>query len=72
MSETETFGKIVAPLVGAWIETDSGGFQNLINYVAPLVGAWIETTCFIQEENALEVAPLVGAWIETLNVCESV
>ena len=32
----------VAPLVGAWIEIDSGISPTLIAGVAPLVGAWIE------------------------------
>ena len=37
-------GLRVAPLVGAWIETDA--MEKAINkfYVAPLVGAWIETS----------------------------
>ena len=34
---------VVAPLTGAWIETDLKGslFQGV--WVAPLTGAWIET-----------------------------
>ena len=35
---------IVAPLVGAWIETPKNQGQGLEVRVAPLVGAWIETT----------------------------
>ena len=34
--------KIVAPLVGAWIEMLPNGTHELIKIVAPLVGAWIE------------------------------
>ena len=37
-------GLIVAPLVGAWIETDLGSYKIAKSGVAPLVGAWIETT----------------------------
>ena len=33
----------VAPLVGAWIETNQKGKILLRETVAPLVGAWIET-----------------------------
>ena len=33
----------VAPLVGAWIETDYPIRHPQLPYVAPLVGAWIET-----------------------------
>ena len=33
---------VVAPRVGAWIETDDGRSLN-VQYVAPRVGAWIET-----------------------------
>ena len=34
----------VAPLVGAWIETDDTLFVGEDYEVAPLVGAWIETS----------------------------
>ena len=34
--------QIVAPLVGAWIESLLLRFTNPFNFVAPLVGAWIE------------------------------
>ncbi len=36
----------VAPLVGAWIETESESSQAAKPLVAPLVGAWIETKAF--------------------------
>ena len=34
---------LVAPLVGAWIETHRIMAGKCMGYVAPLVGAWIET-----------------------------
>ena len=34
---------MVAPLVGAWIETSSKSISPKSLSVAPLVGAWIET-----------------------------
>ena len=34
---------VVAPLVGAWIETSGEISMNCLESVAPLVGAWIET-----------------------------
>ena len=34
---------IVAPRVGAWIETYSEGVRVEQEFVAPRVGAWIET-----------------------------
>ena len=34
---------MVAPYVGAWIETSNGSIDNGIVVVAPYVGAWIET-----------------------------
>ena len=56
---------IVAPLVGAWIETLTS--TNLVKHllVAPLVGAWIETPKYDKTDLPYFVAPLVGAWIET-------
>ena len=55
---------IVAPLVGAWIES----YMNLCllkqKQVAPLVGAWIESDMVKMVYQSLYVAPLVGAWIE--------
>ena len=35
--------QLVAPCVGAWIETYAHCFRTLFGYVAPCVGAWIET-----------------------------
>ena len=36
-------GRLVAPLVGAWIETCFPALHMMLQAVAPLVGAWIET-----------------------------
>ena len=57
--------KWVAPLVGAWIETQVRAPFNYVALVAPLVGAWIETIYLVSLFNHTFVAPLVGAWIET-------
>ena len=56
---------IVAPRVGAWIETWDQ-FYNVFDFtVAPRVGAWIETSQMQRYLAAGIVAPRVGAWIET-------
>ena len=34
---------LVAPRVGAWIETSDTTRTNMVMMVAPRVGAWIET-----------------------------
>ena len=36
-------GDVVAPLAGAWIETNVAVVVTPANTVAPLAGAWIET-----------------------------
>ena len=56
---------LVAPRVGAWIETTiRNGLVNA-SEVAPRVGAWIETYYLhLLLYNSI-VAPRVGAWIET-------
>ena len=36
---------LVAPYVGAWIETRAAAKSSTITVVAPYVGAWIETGC---------------------------
>ena len=56
---------IVAPYVGAWIETNYNTILNLIQIVAPYVGAWIETNVPLLDGSPTVVAPYVGAWIET-------
>ena len=56
---------LVAPCVGAWIETTYRIKCYFCSVVAPCVGAWIETQSIgLSTMNAL-VAPCVGAWIET-------
>ena len=56
--------KIVAPLVGAWIEIATHNHGPRSEPVAPLVGAWIEIWLFVCYTPTGNVAPLVGAWIE--------
>ena len=58
-------GKLVAPYVGAWIETDSKESNLPLVCVAPYVGAWIETLTEYLTMLLYCVAPYVGAWIET-------
>ena len=57
---------IVAPHVGAWIETPCYRCSSERIHVAPHVGAWIETAYGTGIRTPQEVvAPHVGAWIET-------
>ena len=56
---------IVAPYVGAWIETQHSDIPHKVHAVAPYVGAWIETTFVECYHPTTRVAPYVGAWIET-------
>ena len=56
---------VVAPRVGAWIETHFKVFENTRGCVAPRVGAWIETYMKSASSIVITVAPRVGAWIET-------
>ena len=57
---------LVAPRVGAWIETKVLRYYCSPKMVAPRVGAWIETTHGIIGAGYSTVAPRVGAWIETM------
>ena len=57
----------VAPLAGAWIETNKTSWKLPGEAVAPLAGAWIETLAHLLRQIAFAVAPLAGAWIETKN-----
>ena len=57
---------MVAPYVGAWIETTNGCSTEKICLVAPYVGAWIETLSVCSKPYRSSVAPYVGAWIETI------
>ena len=58
---------LVAPFMGAWIETSNLYKERNGNYkVAPFMGAWIETITYFSKSNFLHtVAPFMGAWIET-------
>ena len=56
---------VVAPYVGAWIETGVCRLHLHPADVAPYVGAWIETRLIITSVVEVLVAPYVGAWIET-------
>ena len=58
---------VVAPLAGAWIETNTAGADARAAGVAPLAGAWIETSLTVNNDLVCSVAPLAGAWIETTN-----
>ena len=57
---------LVAPFVGAWIETYLYHLQRQYVSVAPFVGAWIETSVILANTIVFPVAPFVGAWIETI------
>ena len=56
---------LVAPHVGAWIETYNFAWYLSNCRVAPHVGAWIETLIITYLLLLFVVAPHVGAWIET-------
>ena len=62
----EKWHRLVAPLVGAWIEMSVTVNIAVFSPVAPLVGAWIEICCLSEFKKTILVAPLVGAWIEIL------
>ncbi len=47
---------VVAPHVGAWIETKEQFKINMFNEVAPHVGAWIETRCLSSRLMAVRVS----------------
>ena len=66
MEQSGGRSRVVAPRVGAWIETFGGWWEcRKPREVAPRVGAWIETYwCHLKLINYV-VAPRVGAWIET-------
>ena len=52
---------MVAPYVGAWIETKCYKLLNMLNSVAPYVGAWIETFMLLK--------PYCAALSRTLRGC---
>ena len=60
--------RLVAPHVGAWIETATCAIITGGTLVAPHVGAWIETGYQHVQLQMESVAPHVGAWIETLHI----
>ena len=60
------YADVVAPYVGAWIETYVFIIAFYLLCVAPYVGAWIETFGSDNPWHHQQVAPYVGAWIETL------
>ena len=62
---------LVAPYVGAWIETLISNLGLQRAQVAPYVGAWIETIVRNPSLRYDCVAPYVGAWIETQRDIES-
>jgi len=65
LAKVSSSNKLVAPLAGAWIETDACQMDADEIMVAPLAGAWIETFFYISSPDQTDVAPLAGAWIET-------
>ena len=65
-NHSRIFQLLVAPHVGAWIETHNEDFCSLMASVAPHVGAWIETETCPEHSCVPTVAPHVGAWIETV------
>ena len=66
MGYKEKLVYLVAPRVGAWIETPMMKMEAIKIEVAPRVGAWIETPVPYTSLRGKTVAPRVGAWIETL------
>ena len=57
--------QLVAPRVGAWIETHCSRKGKGRTHVAPCAGAWIETFILPRKAPLHTVAPCAGAWIET-------
>ena len=55
----------VAPLVGAWIETENKSWCVFALMSHPSWVRGLKLRLFIQTLPASFVAPLVGAWIET-------
>jgi len=54
---------LVAPRVGAWIETKAIGRSTTEFTVAPRVGAWIETSKILTTSRSLQSHP---AWVRGL------
>ena len=53
----EAMQGIVAPFVGAWIETNAQSTAGRMYNVAPFVGAWIETTIPAVQNAAIKSLP---------------
>ena len=71
MIASALYAGMVAPRVGAWIETIARDDEIEDWAVAPRVGAWIETFNAWVATARLMVAPRVGAWIETSSLVEN-
>ena len=56
----------VAPLVGAWIETDYDFINAKIDKSLPSWERGLKPLYKVQASVPGSVAPLVGAWIETI------
>ena len=56
---------LVAPYVGAWIETLRAICYGLDSYVAPYVGAWIETNMDGKSTNDISSHP---TWVRGLKL----
>ena len=54
---------LVAPYVGAWIETSQAQDCDYRNMVAPYVGAWIETEDVDEDDNTYKSHP---TWVRGL------
>ena len=57
--------RLVAPYVGAWIETRLLVFQIVIREVAPYVGAWIETCSKVARDSKCRSHP---TWVRGLKL----
>ena len=57
--------RLVAPHVGAWIETLRVLFKSHVDKVAPHVGAWIETYRYVLTARLLTSHPM---WVRGLKL----
>ena len=62
--------RLVAPRVGAWIETLLGAGLNLFGQSLPVWERGLKQTALLIL-HLYSVAPRVGAWIETLRLLEA-
>ena len=56
--------RIVAPLVGAWIEIIRTGYMDSKSVSLPLWERGLKLDRDVRSTQVFVVAPLVGAWIE--------